>query len=398
METLARGSVLLGLYTLLGLPYGYTFKALPVILKGHGFSETSIGLGQLPKLLWSVKVFWAWIMDTYYFRSVGKHRTWLIATQLAILLVCIFAIRVSVGWGNDFAGGLCVLGLNLFAASLDIIADSLSVVFKGFAATEVIGYNIGMAIAGGWLPSCTFPFSGLCEADGTLGPTGIFFLLAICAVLTLAFLTLCGNTLDGTQQELESVDISEFWRRFRAAVFHGDWYMITFVFLYQFAESGIDVMWGPFLVTQGQDAKWVAALYGIAQFPTILCLSLVGLLPTRHQHTLQMCLTVLQGIFHLIRLPVASSTQILQPFYFVAKVSGTLSVLLTKYRILPLVDPTIAATHYSFYSMLEFMGKTLGPILAGPLVEQFGYEVLFLFGFANSMTVVWLLRRARKVK
>jgi PAT family beta-lactamase induction signal transducer AmpG len=151
--TIARFSLLGTLYFAQGLPFGFFVKAVPVLLRRAGFSLTQIGLTALLVLPWAFKFAWAPLVDRHYLPRIGRRRTWILAMQLAAVIV------LSILAGMPGSGDLDVLiaatfVLNLVAATQDIATDGLAVELlppdeRGFAnGLQVAGYRIGMIVGG----------------------------------------------------------------------------------------------------------------------------------------------------------------------------------------------------------------------------------------------------------
>jgi hypothetical protein len=80
-------------YRLLGALYGSQFVplafclfALGAILRERGVALDLIAVLQLVALAWVVKFAWAPLVDRYGSLRYGHYRSWLIATQLAMVL------------------------------------------------------------------------------------------------------------------------------------------------------------------------------------------------------------------------------------------------------------------------------------------------------------------------
>ena len=80
--------LLFSLYWAQGLPVGFMTHALPVILRAEGVSLTHIGGFGLLMLPWSIKVFWAPLVDRYG-STKGHYRSWIIPAQLLSVIVLI---------------------------------------------------------------------------------------------------------------------------------------------------------------------------------------------------------------------------------------------------------------------------------------------------------------------
>ncbi|RYE92501.1 MAG: MFS transporter, partial [Myxococcales bacterium] len=114
------------LYLVQGLPAGFQATALPVYLRGQSMSRTSIALLGLLALPWSFKALWAPLVDTYWVRSVGRRRSWIVPMQVALCAACVGAALTPVPGSLMLFLGLVLL-MNLFAATMDIAVDGLAV-------------------------------------------------------------------------------------------------------------------------------------------------------------------------------------------------------------------------------------------------------------------------------
>lgn len=81
--------ILFSLYWAQGLPVGFMTHALPVILRAQGVSLAHIGGFGLLMLPWSIKIFWAPLVDKFGYQKIGHYRSWIIPTQLLTIIVLI---------------------------------------------------------------------------------------------------------------------------------------------------------------------------------------------------------------------------------------------------------------------------------------------------------------------
>lgn len=117
--------LLLALYFVQGLPFGFQAVALPVYLRQLGVSLESIGLLGALAAPWMLKALWAPLVDRYYSPRLGRRRSWILPAQAGLALCC----AAGAAAGEDHLGLLLalVLLMNLFAATQDIAADGLAV-------------------------------------------------------------------------------------------------------------------------------------------------------------------------------------------------------------------------------------------------------------------------------
>ena len=74
------------LYGLQGMIIGIIYETIPLILKSKS-SYTEIGIYMLSTYPFSLKIFWSPLVDSYYFKSIGKRKTWIIFSQFSCGLI-----------------------------------------------------------------------------------------------------------------------------------------------------------------------------------------------------------------------------------------------------------------------------------------------------------------------
>ena len=128
--------LLFSLYWAQGLPVGFMTHALPVILRAQGVSLAQIGGFGLLMLPWSVKVFWAPVLDSFGITRFGHYRSWVIPLQFLTVLVLIGLSFLPIDGLNQpiylWAFFVGLLSMNLLGATQDIATDGLAVnILKG---------------------------------------------------------------------------------------------------------------------------------------------------------------------------------------------------------------------------------------------------------------------------
>ncbi|WP_347456761.1 MFS transporter [Acinetobacter thermotolerans] len=156
--------LLFSLYWAQGLPVGFMTHALPVILRAQGVSLAHIGGFGLLMLPWSIKVFWAPLVDRYGFAAKDHYRSWIIPTQLLSVVVLILLSFIPIQSLNQpiylLAFFIALLFMNGVGATQDIATDGLAVnILKNEQqhwgnTFQVIGSRLGFIVGGGailWL-------------------------------------------------------------------------------------------------------------------------------------------------------------------------------------------------------------------------------------------------------
>ena len=133
--------------------------ALPVILRAEGVSLAQIGGFGLLMLPWSIKVFWAPLVDRFGSGSIGHYRSWIIPLQLLSVAVLIALSFLPIQALDQpvylLAFFIALLFMNGVGATQDIATDALAVnILKNEQqhwgnTFQVIGSRLGFIVGGG---------------------------------------------------------------------------------------------------------------------------------------------------------------------------------------------------------------------------------------------------------
>ncbi len=140
-------SVVVVLYLAHALPLYFYNVALPAILRHQGVDLRWIGMLSLLYIPWAFKFFWAPLIDRFYFKKLGKRKTWLLFTQIALVLgvVALALTQFDYGLGVFVLVGLWI---STFAATQDIAIDGYTV--ETFSESEYrlgsMAQSIGVAL------------------------------------------------------------------------------------------------------------------------------------------------------------------------------------------------------------------------------------------------------------
>ena len=151
--------LLFSLYWAQGLPVGFMTHALPVILRAEGVSLTHIGGFGLLMLPWSIKIFWAPLVDRHGSNTKGHYRSWIIPMQLLTIVVLVILSFLPIESLNQpiylLLFFMVLLSMNLVGATQDIATDGLAVnILKNDQqhwgnTFQVIGSRLGFIVGGG---------------------------------------------------------------------------------------------------------------------------------------------------------------------------------------------------------------------------------------------------------
>ena len=139
-----------------GLPFLLVFSTLTAWLRDEGISKSAIGFFAWVGITYSVKVFWAPVVDRlpvpYLTTRLGQRRGWMLVAQLGIASGLI--AMAFVGTGNLVLLSLCALLVAFSSATQDIAIDAYRIeavideYLGAMSASYILGYRIALLVAG----------------------------------------------------------------------------------------------------------------------------------------------------------------------------------------------------------------------------------------------------------
>lgn len=141
------------LYLIQGVPLGLALGSIPFLLKEH-LSYSQLATFALSSYPYSLKLLWSPIVDSVFFKSVGRRKSWIIPMQLIVGTLMLYISLNVQKLMDDPANNVTELtivftSLVLFSATQDIAVDGwaltlLSQDSLSYASTcQTIGLNTG---------------------------------------------------------------------------------------------------------------------------------------------------------------------------------------------------------------------------------------------------------------
>ena len=146
-----RVLLIAALGVLSGLPLGLLIDPLRYWLSEIGIEKSTIGLLSLVMLSYSLKMFWAPLVDRLripYLNKIGQRKSWLILSQF-LTFFCILAVGFIDPAQKLNVFVLFVLALSFFSATQDICVDAMRIELVDkksigeASAVYIIGYRLG---------------------------------------------------------------------------------------------------------------------------------------------------------------------------------------------------------------------------------------------------------------
>jgi PAT family beta-lactamase induction signal transducer AmpG len=388
------------LYFAEGLPYTIVIMMSGVLFKNLGASNEFIGLTSFLYIPWTIKLFWAPLVDLY-----STKRTWIIVSQLVLsALIVLMALGMLSSQATVIA--LCVLALIAFAsATQDIAIDGyyLDVLKKSDQAFYVGIRNAAYKVA--WLLGS----GGLVYLAGKISEHssvnfGWFVAFGICAlVFALLFIFhsfYLPNPKFGSVQNRPKAlkENRQFFLDAFATYFTQPKILaiVTYILIFRLGDALMLKMAQPFLLDEwkngglGISTADVGLIYGTVGTIFLLAGGIFGglliakdglrkwLLPTA---IIQNSAIILYFFLAYMKPQVAwvYAVNSLEQFSYGLGVAAYTVFLLST------VKTEFKAAHYAIATAMMALGIMLPGAISGYLVTWLGYTNFFLLAFLASI-------------
>tara|TARA_R110001606_G_scaffold360158_2_gene512874 strand:- start:20408 stop:21727 length:1320 start_codon:yes stop_codon:yes gene_type:complete len=405
-----------------GLPYLLVFSTLSAWLTVEDVSRATIGYFSWVGIMFSIKVFWAPVVDRlklpFLTRWLGQRRGWLLLAQLGIAVsLASMALVEPVGHLARFAQ--LALLVAFFSATQDICVDAYRIDsaedrFQGaMAATYILGYRSAMLMAGaGAFYIASFDsWKGAYQVMAALMAVGVITTLVIREPDTPARESFGRHPL----QWLRNAVFEPFHDFF---VRYGKYALgaLALVAIYRISDISMGVMANPFYLDIGYTETEIATVAKFFGFFMTMLGSLAGGLLVSRMGLARSLLVGAVGVAatNLLFAVMATHSPVtvlaqepeqirwLALSWLAAVISadnlfgGFANVALIAYMS-SLTNRNFSATQFAlFSSLMTLPGKFIGGF-SGEVVEAAGYPVFFnysaLLGVPAILLVIWWMRR-----
>jgi len=410
-----------------GLPFLLVFSTLSAWLRYEGIARTTIGFFSWVGITYSIKVFWAPIVDRIPLfvltDLMGKRRSWMLLAQIGIG-IGLLGMAASDPRTDLLQIALFALFVAFGSATQDITIDAYRIEavdrsYQGaMAATYVLGYRIALLVAGAgalyiaeahsW--SYAYIVMSACMGIGIVTTLVIREPIHATDLTTQSMEGLLEKTLGVTDKStvfsrsiawfIDAV-ISPFVEFFRRT----GWMAIIILLLigaYKISDITMGVMANPFYLDLGfslTDIAYVSKVFGF--FMTILGAVIGGLVVVRFGMLRPLLIgAVLIVITNLLFVWLAVSEPDLIKLALVIcadNLSGGFATSAFIAYLSSLTSSSYTATQYAlFSSIMTLPAKIIGGF-SGLVVDTVGYPSFFLYagllGLPAILLVIYLLRR-----
>lgn len=415
-----------------GLPFMLVFSTLSAWLRSEGIERTAIGMLSWVGLIFSLKFFWAPVLDRLALPLLtawlGRRRSWMLVAQIGI------AVALAQLAGSDPSSGSLLpiaavaLLLAFSSATQDIALDawrieSAPVAQQGaMAAGYQLGYRVAIMVgsAGALWIAAEAGWQAAYLTMAALAGIGIVTTLVVSEPVHSAPRV----SVEQEQRAMAFIASRPHWPRMLREA--GAWFtgavvcpfmdffarygaklavlILVLVGTYRLTDFTMGVMANPFYLDVGYTLKEIAAVAKFfAAFATVLGVLAAGVLVAKlgalRSLALGLALTVVSNLAFMILalLPdpgAVALALVVSGDNIAMAVAGT---ALMAY-LSSLTSPAYTATQYALFSSLYALPGKLLMGFSGAFVDRFGYPLFFIYTSLLSVPalimIVWLWRVA----
>jgi PAT family beta-lactamase induction signal transducer AmpG len=410
-----------------GLPFLLVFSTLSAWLRDEGVERSVIGFFSWIGVTYSIKVFWAPVIDRFPLpfltKFLGKRRSWMLLAQLGIG-VGLVGMGSSDSHSQLQQIALFAVWVAFCSATQDVVIDAYrieSVIpeYQGaMAATYVLGYRIALLMAGA---------GAFYVADYASWRVAYFVMasaMAVGLVTTLCLKEPEHKYSDGARLPTNAAVIKHqnIWRRLLIsfvdavlnpfAEFFGrngriGLLILMLIAVYKMSDITMGVMANPFYLDLGFSKKDIADISKVfGFFMTIAGAGLGGVLVVRFGIMRPLLLgAVMVAVTNLLFAVLAVSEPnlfLLAGVISADNLSGGIATSVFIAYLSSLTSTAYTATQYALFSSLMTLPAQLLGGFSGIVVDSYGYTVFFVYastvGLPAIVLVLLLMRYQNRSK
>jgi PAT family beta-lactamase induction signal transducer AmpG len=408
-----------------GLPFLLVFSTLSAWLRDEGVERTVIGFFSWIGVIYSVKVFWAPVIDRLPIpvltRVLGKRRSWMLLAQVGIAL----GLAGMASLDSHTQLQLCAvfaMGVAFCSATQDVVIDAFRIEtadarYQGaMAAAYVLGYRIALLAAGA---------GAFYIAEYSSWNSAYSVMAAAMSVGVLT--TLClrepehrpvGRLASGPgfsgrasrwqrmaagfAEAVLSPFIEFFRRNGRTGLI-----ILLLIAVYKMSDITMGVMANPFYLDLGFSKKDIAEISKVfGFFMTIAGAALGGGLVVRYgvmkPLLLGSVMVVATNLLFAVLALSEPSKLLLAAVISADNLSGGLATSVFIAYLSGLTSTAYTATQYALFSSLMTLPAQFLGGFAGLVVDHYGYYIFFIYASAVGLPaislVLLLISRERRTR
>ena len=369
-----------------GMPLALILSTLKAFLLEKGFTLATIGFFSLASLPYSLKIFFAPIIDSKKIpllgRIFGQRKSWIIFTQI-ILALAIASLGLSASAPNLTIIASLAFLIGLASASQDIVIDAYRIELiekedQGFAASfYVYGYRIGMLLSGALALALADRYSW----------NGVYFLVAAfmasCILVTI-FIEETRKNFTQKSQNFKAWFEDFIITPLRDLTNHHLWFVILlFVVFFKLGDAFAGNLTLPFLLEIGfskiEIAKIVKTFGLFATLFGALCGGfLVKKINLMNTLWVAAILQMLSNLTFALQAKIGYNSSLLYLTIFAENFSGGIGDAAFVAYLSSLCNLSFSATQYAVLSSFATMARSFLASSAGIFAQRIGWYYFFI--------------------
>lgn len=413
-----------------GLPFLLVFSTLSAWLRDEGVTRTVIGFFSWVGVTYSIKVFWAPVIDRlpipFFTKVLGKRRSWMLIAQIGIAYGL-----MGMGFCNPHSElqqiAVFAVLVAFCSATQDIVVDAYRIEtaipeYQGaMAAAYVLGYRVALLVAG----AGAFYLAEFLSWSIAYSVMAAMMAIGMMTTMLIKEPEHVQNHLSvQIEEELESAvsgvgnssifrlvlvwfsdavvsPFVEFFRRNGSLALM----ILTLIGVYKLSDITMGVMANPFYLDLGFSKKEIADVSKIfGFFMTILGASLGGILVVRYGIMKPLLLgavlvSITNLLFALLSV-VEPNVAFLAAVISADNLSGGIATSVFIAYLSSLTNSAYTATQYALFSSLMTLPAKLLGGMSGIVVDELGYFTFFVYASLigiPAIVLVILLMRSKSV-
>ncbi|MCK4840552.1 MAG: AmpG family muropeptide MFS transporter [Methylococcales bacterium] len=404
-----------------GLPFLLVFSTLSAWLRDEGVARTIIGFFSWVGLTYSIKVFWAPVVDRLPLpvltRLMGKRRSWMLLAQIGIALGL-----VGMGFLDSHSQlrliAIFAVWVAFCSSTQDIVIDAYRIEavepeYQGaMAATYVLGYRVALLVAG----AGAFYVAEYASWQMAYYVMAVVMLVGISTTLIIKEPEHKVNKLsEQVEEELESAlgvekttgFVGRFIALFLDAVISPfveffnrngktGLLILALIAVYKMSDITMGVMANPFYLDLGfskTEIANVSKIFGF--FMAIAGAFLGGVMVVRYGIIRPLLLgAILVAATNLLFALLAVSEpdlMLLAGVISADNLSGGIATSVFIAYLSSLTNSAYTATQYALFSSLMTLPAKLLGGFSGVIVDGFGYSTFFIYASAAGIPAIILV-------
>ena len=389
--------ILASLYIAQSVPMSFFTSAVPALMRQGGYSLESIGILQLVKLPWILKLLWAPLVDSKASGVAGLRR-WIIGSE--VFYACVVSMVGFFSLDTDFRlVAILIIVAIIASATQDICTDSFSIKVLDRqrhgvgAGVQSMGGFVGSLVGGGIL----------LIVYHRLGWQSLIFSLSLFVLVSLIPLLLFrpaarGQAQTPSKEKIRLKDIVLYFAR-KGAGKHA-----LFLIIYSAPVMVTLAMLRPYLIDLGQSIDQIGIVTGIVGASAAAASSCVaGALVRRYgqkRNIVGFAVFITAAVSAMLTVSCLSKAPLWSVYAAVTLAwcaYGFATVMIYSVAM-GKIRSGRTGTDFTLQTVLVQLGGLILSVAGGQIAGRFSYRSLFAFGLCVALCSLMYVARIYKTQ